>query len=35
MLSAKRYDLRDADVYRMEGGNPPEHRYMCDLRDGR
>jgi hypothetical protein len=29
MLAARRYDLRDADVYLMEGGNPPQHRYMC------
>ena len=27
MLSAQRYDLRDAEIYGMEGGNAPEHRY--------
>ena len=27
MLSAQRYNLHDAEVYRMEGGMPPEHRY--------
>ena len=28
MLSAQRYDLRDAEIYRMEGGAQPEHRYL-------
>ena len=28
MLSATRYDLRDAEVYRVEGGMPQEHRYL-------
>jgi hypothetical protein len=27
MLSAQRYDLRDAAIYHMEGGSAPEHRY--------
>lgn len=27
MLSAQRYDLRDAAIYHMEGGAEPEHRY--------
>ena len=27
MLSAQRYNLHDAETYRMEGGKPPEHRY--------
>ena len=27
MLSAQRYALHDAKIYRMEGGKPPEHRY--------
>lgn len=27
MLSAQRYKLHDAEIYRMEGGMPPEHRY--------
>jgi hypothetical protein len=29
MLSARRYDLHDAEVYRVEGGYVPEHRYLC------
>ena len=28
MLSATRYDLRDAEIYRVEGGFAPEHRYL-------
>jgi hypothetical protein len=28
MLSAQRYDLRDAEIYRMEGATQPEHRYL-------
>lgn len=27
MLSAQRYDLRDAAMYHAEGQTPPEHRY--------
>ncbi|KKW66472.1 hypothetical protein A5776_17405 [Mycolicibacterium elephantis] len=29
MLSARRYDLHDAEIYRFPGGFVPEHRYMC------
>jgi len=28
MLSAQRYALHDAEIYRMEGATPPEHRYL-------
>ena len=28
MLSAQRYKLHDAEIYRMEGGNQPEHGYL-------
>ena len=28
MLSAQRYDLRAAEIYRMEGATQPEHRYL-------
>jgi hypothetical protein len=28
MLSAQRYDLYDAEIYRAEGATPPEHRYL-------
>jgi hypothetical protein len=28
MLSAQRYKLRDAEIYRMEGATPPEHGYL-------
>jgi hypothetical protein len=27
MLSAQRYDLKNAEIYSMEGGTAPEHRY--------
>ncbi|MDA4106818.1 DUF4286 family protein [Mycolicibacterium holsaticum] len=27
MLSAQRYDLKNAEIYDMEGGTAPEHRY--------
>ncbi len=27
MLSAQRYEIRDAEIYHMEGGAVPEHRY--------
>ena len=27
MLSAQRYTLHEAEMYRMEGGRPPDHRY--------
>lgn len=29
MLSAKRFALRDSDLYRIPGGHAPEHGYMC------
>lgn len=28
-VSAQRYDLLDAQIYRVPGGFPPDHRYMC------
>ena len=27
MVAAQRYNLRDAEMYHVEGGRPPEHRY--------
>ena len=27
MVSAQRYNLKDAEIYHMEGGHAPEHRY--------
>ena len=27
MLSAQRYDLRDAEIYHLQDGRPPEQRY--------
>ena len=29
MLSAKRFALHDCDLYRVPGGQVPEHGYMC------
>lgn len=29
MLSAKRFALVDSDLYRVPGGQMPEHKYMC------
>jgi hypothetical protein len=28
MLSAQRYDLYEAEIYRAQGAAPPEHRYL-------
>jgi hypothetical protein len=29
MLSATRYALHEAEIYHVEGGVVPEHKYMC------
>lgn len=29
VLSAKRFALRDSELYRVPGGHQPGHRYMC------
>ena len=29
MLSAKRYALKESELYRVPGGQVPDHRYLC------